>query len=197
MKTIYWILLAIFIVIIGISIWYSWIVINDKNRNQDTVQQTETITKDNCIADECLITKEEVTYPVSILPQDVVDTLNKAIDDEYKARDTYNAVIDKLGSVKPFSQIVRAEEQHITSLKSLYDKYGIKIPDDTYIGKIIAPATLKDACALGVDAETKNIALYRDDLLPKTNNYPDIAQVFTSLMNASESKHLPAFQKCQ
>jgi hypothetical protein len=39
--------------------------------------------------------------------------------------------------------------------------------------------------------------LYRDKLIPEVTNYPDITEVFTSLMNASQDKHLPAFQKCQ
>jgi hypothetical protein len=33
-------------------------------------------------------------------------------------------------------------------------------------------------------------------LLPATAAYPDISLVFTNLMNASEQKHLQAFERC-
>lgn len=194
MKNFYWVLIIIAIIILGTIVWYTSTI--EQNRNQNA-NQTKTITKENCIADECLTTKEEVTYPVSALPQNVIDALNKAIDDEYKAKDTYDAVITKFGSVRPFSQIIRAEEQHISSLKAIYDKYGLTIPTDPYIGKIEAPTTTQSSCALGVEAEIANAALYRDNLIPEVTNYPDITEVFTSLMNASQDKHLPAFQKCQ
>ena len=56
--------------------------------------------------------------------------------------------------------------------------------------------TLTAACQTGVDAEIANADLYKNILLPIVTNYPDITAVFTNLMNASEEKHLPAFEKC-
>jgi len=32
--------------------------------------------------------------------------------------------------------------------------------------------------------------------LPTASSYEDIVQVFTNLMNASEQKHLKAFERC-
>ena len=32
--------------------------------------------------------------------------------------------------------IIRAEEQHISSLKSLFDKYGLEIPKDNWTNKV-------------------------------------------------------------
>ncbi|USN54068.1 MAG: DUF2202 domain-containing protein [Candidatus Nomurabacteria bacterium] len=123
--------------------------------------------------------------------------LGKAIDDEYKARATYEAVIDQFGSTRPFSMIIRAEEQHISSLKAIYDKYGVDIPVDPYeVDALDIPDTIAEACQLGVEAEIANAALYRDELLPEVSAYADIISVFESLMNASQEKHLPAFQKC-
>jgi hypothetical protein len=47
-----------------------------------------------------------------------------------------------------------------------------------------------------VQAEIDNAKLYRDVLILSMKNYPDIVNVFTNLMNASEQNHLKAFERC-
>jgi len=154
-----------------------------------------TISRGNCLSEECLAVSD-LEYPVAELPNSVVAALNKALDDEYKAYSTYDVVIDKFGSIRPFIMIIRAEEQHISSLKSIYDKYGLVIPENPYVGQLSAPNTLNEACAIGVQAEIDNAALYREDLLPVVKDYEDITLVFNSLMDASQTKHLPSFERC-
>ena len=149
----------------------------------------------NCLADDCLLV-DNLEYPAGELPTEVQQALDEAINDEYKALSTYEAVIVKLGSVRPFSMIKGAEEQHIASLKVIYDKYGLIVPENTWPSKVTAPVSLQEACQIGVDAEIANAALYDDKLLPAVEGYEDIVAVFTNLMNASEQKHLPAFEKC-
>jgi len=151
-------------------------------------------TRDNCLADDCLLV-EDLEYPAGDLPVDVQEALNEAINDEYKALTVYEGVVAELGMVRPFSMIMGAEEQHIASLKAVYDKYGLEIPANT-LGKISSPTILQEACQVGVDAEIANAALYKEELLPAVQEYEDIVTVFTNLMNASEQKHLPAFEKC-
>jgi len=149
----------------------------------------------NCLSDDCLLV-ENLEYPVGDLPQEVQDALIEAINDEYKALATYEAVISEFGNVRPFSMIKGAEEQHIASLKAVFDKYGMEIPENAWLGKVSAPETLQDACQTGVDAEIANATLYDDELLPAVKEYEDITAVFTNLMNASQDKHLPAFDRC-
>lgn len=149
----------------------------------------------NCVSDDCLLV-DDLEYPAGELPTQVIEILNRAIDDEYKALSTYEAVISQFGSVRPFSMIIRAEEQHISSLKSIYDKYGLQVPENKWTGNVSIPDTLQQACQIGVDAEIANAALYREELLPAVTKYEDISQVFTNLMNASQQKHLPAFDRC-
>ena len=72
----------------------------------------------------------------------------------------------------------------------------MKIPDNNWVGKVSVPNTLQQACQTGVDAEISNAALYREKLLPIVKDFEDITIVFTNLMNASQQKHLPAFEKC-
>jgi hypothetical protein len=54
-------------------------------------------------------------YAQAVQPLDraEAEALNRAIVEEYGALNTYKAAIAQLGSVYPFSQIVRAEQQHI------------------------------------------------------------------------------------
>lgn len=149
----------------------------------------------NCLADDCLLV-DDLDYPAGELSDDVKEALDEAINDEYKALSTYEAVIDKFGAIRPFSMIKGAEEQHIASLKAVYDKYGLTVPENTWTTKVSTPATLQEACQIGVDAEIANAKLYKVQLIPMVENYEDIVGVFTVLMDASEQKHLPAFEKC-
>ncbi len=157
------------------------------------MNQNQSVTRENCLADDCLLV-DGMEYPAGTLPTEVKEALDEAILDEYKARATYEAVIASFGSNRPFSMIVGAESQHIASLEAIYDKYGESVPADTI--SVTAPKTLEEACQIGVDAEIANAALYQDTLIPAVVDYPDITAVFTSLMNASSEKHLPAFERC-
>lgn len=151
--------------------------------------------KGNCLADECLYV-DELEYPVGELTDQAKTALASALDDEYKAYSTYNAVIKTLGSSRPFSMIIRAEESHISALKALYDKYGLDVPENPYLGNISSPTSYQEACQAGVDAEIANAELYENELLPAVSEYEDLTGVFTNLMNASQNKHLPAFDSC-
>ena len=114
-----------------------------------------------------------------------------AIQDEYLAHAEYEYIIDKYGSMRPFSNIIKAEETHIDMLKPLFAKYGFQVPEDTAKDHILIPKNLKNAFETGVQAEIDNIAMYESFL---TNQIPDdVNSVFQRLKNASEN-HLRAFR---
>ena len=117
-----------------------------------------------------------------------------AIQDEYKARAMYKKVIDTFGAVRPFSNIIRAEEQHIAELKPLFEKYGVDIPKDEWYAEIPEFTTVLDACEAGVKAEIENAGMY-DEFFTFVKEH-DVIDVFTRLRNASQEKHLAAFQRC-
>jgi hypothetical protein len=121
--------------------------------------------------------------------------LTEALQDEYKARATYRAIIQKFGLVRPFINIVEAEERHIQALLPLFARYGIPVPEDVWPGQVTVPDSVAQACQEGVQAEIENGAMY-DRLLAMTANYPDVQQVFRNLQRASQQNHLPAFQRC-
>ena len=180
----------IYFVIIGIVILLLAVFFPRQNKKQPLVN------RQNCLAEDCLMV-DDFEYPAGELPQPIVGALNEAINDEYKAYSTYEAVIKKFGNVRPFSMIIRAEEQHISSLKSIYDKYGLTPPQNDLSDNITAPESVQQACQIGVDAEIANATLYQEKLLPAVIDYPDITAVFKNLSDASQQKHLPAFEKCK
>lgn len=171
------------------------IILFNQSKQTFVSRQDSGVTRQNCLADDCLLV-DNLNYPVGELPESAKEALDEAINDEYKAYSTYDAIIKKFGSIRPFSMIIRAEEQHISALKAIYDKYGLTIPENTLAKKITPPVTIQQACQTGVDAEITNAALYRDKLLPLVTDYVDIVAVFENLMTASQEKHLPAFEKC-
>lgn len=134
------------------------------------------------------------------LNQPATDAILTALEDEYLAEATYAGIIDKLGNVRPFSNIINAERTHQNALKNLLTTYGVSIPDNPYftgekkLNEL--PTTKTEACKLGIEAEIANLKLYDDKLLPVVSEFPDITEVFINLKNASEYKHLPAFQRC-
>ena len=145
------------------------------------------VNKQNCLADGCLLV-DNLEYPVvAEVGADIKVALEEAIEDEYKAWSTYDAVIEKFGKVRPFIMIIRAEEQHIASLKALFDKYGFEIPENSWQSKVQVPESLSEACAIGVEAEIANADLYQEKLIPVAEGYEDIVMVFNNLMSASEN----------
>lgn len=121
-------------------------------------------------------------------------TLDVALLDELKAENSYSALLNAFGPVKPFVNILRAEKKHSSAILSLYTVYNL-IPPIYQIDQIILPTTITEACLLGVQGEEANIKLY-DDLLKDVQNFPDVIEVFQNLQRASQQNHLPAFKRC-
>ena len=86
--------------------------------------------------------------------------LTYAIQDEYLARAEYEAIIEEYGSVTPFTNIIRAEESHISQLMPLFESNGLALPADNASDHVVIPASLDEAYQTGIDAEIANIAMY-------------------------------------
>lgn len=117
-----------------------------------------------------------------------------AIEDEYKARAFYDAVLDEFGPIRPFLPIRDAETKHIEALAGLYDTYSLDTPSDPYHDQFEAPDSVQKACQMAVDAEIANAGIY-DEILPGITEV-DVIRVFERLRAASLDNHLPAFQAC-
>jgi len=135
------------------------------------------------------------TIQVEAVSAEVLEDLDSMftvlINDEYKARAEYQAIVDEFGAQTPFTNLIKAETMHINALTRLFEAYGLDVPSDEGSKFAVVPDTLEEAYAIGVDAEVDNIALYEkylDQDLPA-----NVERVFTSLQNASEN-HLATFE---
>lgn len=120
------------------------------------------------------------------------EMLTYAIQDEFLARREYEIIMDKYGEQKPFSNIIKAEEKHISQLTDLFKKYNITIPEDNSKDYVVLPESLNEAYKTGVTAEIENIDMYERFL--KLDLPQDIKDTFITLRDASKS-HLAAFEK--
>lgn len=119
--------------------------------------------------------------------------LKEALEDEYKARATYDKVIEVFGPIRPFINIVEAEGRHAEALLRQFDRLGLQAPEDNWTGKIEAPASVEAACEAAVAAEIENAAMY--DRLLKLVDDPIVRDVLLNLQDASQNRHLPAFRR--
>lgn len=124
----------------------------------------------------------------------VQQAMVEAINDEYKARALYTAVIDKFGAVRPFSNILQAEERHVQRWQQLFNQYELPLPEDTFADNIEAPDTLKEACENGVEAEIADAQMY--DRFLEFVEEPDLRETFIQLRNVSRNNHQRAFERC-
>jgi hypothetical protein len=129
------------------------------------------------------------------VPDEVVALITAGIEDEWHAYAVYAAVIDQFGAVRPFTNIQRAEAQHAAAWATIFERYGLPLPEQpTYdIPSVRQPG--RRVCAAAADAEIANLDLY-DAMLTDLAAYPDMVQVATALRAASADKHLPAFERC-
>lgn len=126
--------------------------------------------------------------------QQTIDALSEALQDEYRARATYRKVIERFGAVRPFVNIVHAEERHVAALVAQFRRLGATLPADTWPERVSVPASVAQACADAVEAEIANAALY-DRLLGQVTD-ARARSVLRRLQEASRGRHLPAFQRC-
>jgi hypothetical protein len=131
---------------------------------------------------------------VNALTDAEVAALHEALDDEYRAWSTYDQVIADFGEVLPFVNIRDAEARHIEALATLFERHGLSLPANPWPGRVERFASVQAACEAGVAAEIANGAMY-ERLLAVTQQ-PDMGTVLRRLQEASQQRHLPAFQRC-
>ncbi len=110
---------------------------------------------------------------------------------EYAAYAMYSAVIDEFGSVEPYVSIREAEGRHIEALIRQLSRYGVVVPENPYLGNVLAPSDLQTAAEAWAVGEVENVEMY-DELLSQTTD-SNLIKVFTNLRASSNDKHLPLF----
>ena len=157
---------------------------SNPNNNQRASQTTDN-RLDNPAYPQPTVIYDESSYSIE-------EMLTLAIKDEYLARQEYETILDIYGDIRPFTNIIQAEVNHIALLEPLLELYNVSIPKDTAIDSVVLPETLEATHEIGVQAEVNNIAMYQwflEEELPD-----DIRDVFQRLKNASYS-HLEAFSR--
>lgn len=119
------------------------------------------------------------------------EMLNYALEDEYLARGEYELIINEYGFQRPFSNIIKAEEYHISLLKPLFKKYGFELAEDKSEEYVVLPESIEASFQTGVDAEIANIDMYESFL--EKDIPEDIRIIFWKLKRGSEN-HLRAFK---
>lgn len=121
------------------------------------------------------------------------EILTYAIQDEYAAQAEYDLIMDNYGTVRPFSNIIKAEANHINLLLPLFETYGVEVPVNDAAQRTVLPSSLAESYQTAVKAEENNIAMYQkfleDEGLPA-----DVRDVLEKLSAASEN-HLAAFER--
>lgn len=125
----------------------------------------------------------------------ILAALEATIQDEFRAELIYMKVLDRFGSVRPFSNIINAEVRHSESISRLYVARGLPVPESQWDpAKIPTFSSVTEACRAGVQAEIENAEIYDQYFeLPLPS---DVRTVFENNQAASLDKHLPAFQRC-
>ncbi|MBX9472348.1 hypothetical protein [Microcella sp.] len=111
---------------------------------------------------------------------------------EYAAAASYLAVLDSFGMVEPYATILEGELRHIDALTRQLERAGIEVPENPYIGIVVAPADLQTAAEAWAQGEINNVALY-DELLTQADD-ARLVKVLGNLRRASLESHLPLFE---
>lgn len=129
------------------------------------------------------------------LTSEVRAALERSLRDEYRAETTYQGVIEDLGPLPPFVNVLNAEQRHSASLADLFVRRGLTPPANSWTLATVPHFTsIPVACDAAATAERGNVAMY-DELLRLTLP-ADVRQVFENVRLASLTNHLPAFERC-
>lgn len=121
--------------------------------------------------------------------------MERAIHDEYRAETTYEGVVEDLGPLTPFVNVLTAEQRHSASIAQLFVRRDLTPPPNNWTLATVPHFTsVPAACGAAAAAERGNVAMY-DELL-RLALPTDVRQVFENIRLASLTNHLPAFERC-
>jgi hypothetical protein len=130
-----------------------------------------------------------------VLSPEIRVALEAAIADEYRSETIYQGVINDLGQVLPFVNILTAEQRHSEAIANVMTTYGLAVPSNPWnVASVPHLATLSQACTTGAGSERENIAIY--DRFLQLDLPADVRRVFENNRAASLQSHLPAFERC-
>ncbi|BCR35746.1 ferritin-like domain-containing protein [Mariniplasma anaerobium] len=184
--------------IIGTILLFSLLLLSGcETISEDSVVNTLSPMQETIdLSDEFIELDDDSYGSVSALDQTtftIEEMLIYALQDEYAARAEYDYVLSTFDITRPFSNIIKSEETHISLLLPLFDTYNLSELEDTSDSHLISIGSVEEAFDIGVQAEILNIAMY--NLFLEQDDLPDdVKEVFVKLRDASMN-HLDAFEK--
>lgn len=134
--------------------------------------------------------------PRAPLGSDRQAAIAEALEDEYQGEAIYARVLKDHGDIRPFSNVVHAEQRHASLLEELLSARDLPVPENQWTAaEAPAYASRQEACAAAIEFEVTNVALY-DRLLASGTLPDDVRQVFEHNRMASLEHHKPAFERC-
>lgn len=123
----------------------------------------------------------------------VAEMLTLAIEDEYSAKATYQALLVLFPQARIIENLLDAEQKHIDALVPLFATYNVTIPLESTIPLTVTYGTIQEAAIDIVAKEVSNIEMYAH-FLTQSDLPSDVEFLFTHLMNAS-IKHQAAGER--
>jgi len=128
-----------------------------------------------------------------LMPREL-EALQCALDLAYQGWASCDQVIRRHGEVRPFSRIRDAERRRIHQLWRLFISHGLPIPENPWAGAIPSAESLPAACAQALEQERTRLRCCAQLLAGVDRE--DLRAVLSDLAEASEVRHLPAFERC-
>lgn len=129
------------------------------------------------------------------LTSEVQAALERSLQAEYRSETTYQGVVEDLGPLAPFVNVLSAEQRHSASIAALFVRRGLTTPANSWTLTTVPHfSSVPLACDAAAAAERGQVAMY-DELL-RLALPADVRQVFDNVRLASLANHLPAFERC-
>jgi len=176
----------------------------EKHVDQENIMQSSSSSQDEIDMEEVApeVEEEQVDASSSVgsseslsdmadLHEMLIDTLHN----EYRSHARYQAVLDKFDRPSPFPLVDEQSEEKILALQKVLEKYNLPIGKNPYLGHIIAPDRIVQACRKGKEGELETIALY-EKFLPLVTDFTDVHTVFSKNAEMSRDTYIPLFNNC-
>lgn len=134
-------------------------------------------------------------YIGNTLTPEETEFLNTAYKDESRKIYFFKKVIEKFPNSTGFAKILYSEQNHASTLETVYNKYEIELPKDMDFSSVIIPSTPDEACTIALKFENDNVEMYQKFLKSVTNAF--LKTVFEDLKDITINRNIPAVEKCK
>jgi len=129
------------------------------------------------------------------LTPEEIEFLNTAYKDECRDKYFFKKISEKFPDISAFSKIMNSEQNHVSALESIYNKFEIETPKNMDFSDVVIPSSSDDACSIGLKYERENVEMYKKFLLSVSNTL--LKTVFEDLRDITINRNIPALEKCK